>query len=242
MNSSCADHSRVTRMHPCDPMPQKSWISTRLVRHAVGLMLVVCCGAMLLSLKISYASRQEVWRGEEATQRDAYQVAIMHYERAIKWYTPWSASVQHAVEHLWEVGTAAEQRSEWTVALEAYRSLRASLYAVQSFYQPYPEWIPKCEAKIARLMAQTSGAAPAADEQVASHTARFAQMLRRDTTPHRGWSLLAVGGFLGWVGGTIGFLWRVLPTGQIQRWQSAAMWGSTVILAFTVWIIGLLFA
>ena len=229
-------------MSPCDLMSRKPWTSTRIVRYAVCIILVLSCWVVLLSLKISYASRQELQRGDDAAQRDAYQAAIMHYERAIKWYMPWSTSVQQAVEHLWEVGTAAEQRSEWTVALEAYRSLRASLYAVQSFYQPYPEWISKSEAKIARLMAQTSGAGPAADDQIAPHTARFTKMLQRDTTPHRGWSLLAVGGFLGWVGGTIGFLWRVFPTGQIQRWQSAVGWGSAVLLAFTVWIIGLLFA
>jgi hypothetical protein len=167
---------------------------------------------------------------------------MTHYERAIKWYTPWSASVQHAVEHLWEMGEAAEQRSEWSVALEAYRSLRASLYAVQSLYRPYQEWIPQSEARIARLMALTSSSDSQDSEQLTQQTARFTQMLQRDTTPQRGWSLLAVGGFLAWVGGTIGFLWRVFPSGQIQRWQAAVGWGCVVIIAFTVWIIGLLFA
>ena len=223
-------------------MPRKSWISTRRVRYAVCIILVLFCWAVLLSLKVSYTSKQELRRGEDAAQRRAYQEAITHYERAIKWYTPWSASVQQAVERLWAVGVAAEQRLEWSVALEAYRSLRASLYAVQSFYQPYQEWIPRSEAKIAQLMAQTSSADPQDGERIAQHTARFTQMLQRDTTPHRGWSLLAVGGFLGWVGGTIGFLWRVFSTGQIQRWQSGVVWGCAVIIAFTVWIIGLLLA
>jgi hypothetical protein len=91
-------------------------------------------------------------------------------------------------------------------------------------------------------MAQTSSADLQDSEQIAQQTARFTQMLQRDTTPHRSWSLLAIGGFLGWVGGTIGFLWRVFPTGRIQRWQSAVGWGCVVIIAFTVWIIGLLLA
>jgi hypothetical protein len=229
-------------MPPCDLKARKSWTSSRIMRHAVCIILILCCWVMLLGLKISYTSRQELRRGDDAAQRGAYQEAITHYERAIKWYTPWSASVQQAVERLWAVGAAAEQRAEWSLALEAYRSLRASLYSVQSLYLPYQEWIPKSEANIARLMAQTSGAGSQDVEQLAQHTTRFTQMLQRDTTPQRGWSLLAVGGFLAWVGGTIGFLWRVFPSGQIQRWQAAVGWGCVVIIAFTVWIIGLLFA
>ncbi len=95
------------------------------LRHMVRILSVLLFLAAVLVVKVTYNARQEFAGGEEAYTRGAYNVAITHYERAIKWYTPLSKTVWHAVERLWQLGTEAEARGDWHLALEAYQTLRA---------------------------------------------------------------------------------------------------------------------
>jgi len=202
----------------------------------LGVLLFL---AAVLVVKVTYNARQEFAGGEEAYTRGAYHVAITHYARAIKWYTPLSNTVRYAVERLWQLGSEAEARGDWHLALEAYQSLRASLYAVQSFYIPYQSWIPKSEAHIAPLLAKTkAGEEPKADK-LAQDTARFAIQLQRHVAPHLGWSILLEIGFLGWVGATIGLIWYIVDeAGNFARRQGL-LWGSLMAVFFALWLIGM---
>ena len=210
-----------------------------VVRHMVRMLGVLLFLAAVLVVKVTSNARQEFAVGEEAYIRGAYNVAITHYARAIKWYTPFSTTVRHAVEHLWQLGTEAERRGDWHLALEAYQALRASLYAVQSFYIPYQSWIPKSEERIAPLLAKTkAGEEPNADK-LAQDTARFAMQLQRHVGPHLGWSMLVEIGFLGWVGATVGLIWYVVDeAGHFARRQGL-LWGSLIAAFFALWLIGM---
>jgi hypothetical protein len=143
------------------------------------------------------------------------------------------------VEHLWQLGTEAETRGDGRLALTAYQSLRASLYAVQSFYIPYQSWIPKTEERIAPLLAKTkAGEEPNADK-LAQDTARFAMQLQRHVGPHLGWSILVEIGFLGWVGATVGLIWYVVDeAGNFARRQGL-LWGSLMAVCVALWLIGM---
>ena len=202
----------------------------------LGVLLFL---AAVLVVKVTYNAGQEFTVGEEAYTRGAYDVAIAHYERAIKWYTPFSNTVQHAVERLWQLGTEAETRGDRHLALEAYQSLRASLYAVQSFYIPYQSWIPKTEERIAPLLAQTKAGEEPTEDKLRQDTARFAMQLQRHVGPHLGWSILVEIGFLGWVGATVGLIWYVVDqAGNFARRQGL-LWGSLIAVFFTLWLIGM---
>jgi hypothetical protein len=190
----------------------------------------------MLLLKTLYSARQEFVYGEQATTRGEYEVAITHYERAIKWYTPFSTTVQMAVERLWQLGTEAETRGEWHLALEAYQALRASLYAVQSVYVPYQSWIPKTEARIAPLLAKIKDDSEPQADKLAQDTARYAMQLQRPVGPHLGWSVLVEIGFLGWVGATVGLIWSV-----VDAQGQGVLWGSVLALFFALWLIGMRF-
>jgi hypothetical protein len=202
------------------------------------LSVLLCLGAILV-VKVTSNARQELAIGEEAYTRGAYDVAMTHYERAIKWYTPFSPTVRQAVERLWQLGTEAEARGEVPLALEAYQSLRSSLYAVESFYIPYQSWIPKTEERIAPLLAKAkAGEEPNADK-LAQNTARFAMQLKRHVGPHVGWSILVEVGFLGWVGATIGLIWYAVDeAGHFARRQGA-LWGSLIALFFALWLLSM---
>src|SRR6266446_2396846 len=209
-----------------------------IVRQAVIIVCILLFVAILLLLKIVYSARQEFVYGEQAFTRGEYAVAITHYERAIKWYTPFSKTVQLAVERLWQLGTEAEARGNSPLALEAYQSLRSSLYAVQSFYIPYQSWIPKSEERIAPLLAKTKAGAEAGTEQgedkLAQDTARFAMQLQRHVGPHLGWSILLEIGFLGWVSATVGLIWYVVDeNGNFAR-RPGLLWGSLIAVFFAL--------
>jgi hypothetical protein len=192
-----------------------------------------------LVIKVTSSAKQEFTLGAEAYSRGAYDVAIIHYERAIKWYTPFSTTVRHAVEHLWQLGTEAETRGDGRLALTAYQSLRASLYAVQSFYIPYQSWIPKTEERIAPLLAKTKAGEEPNAEKLAQDTARFAMQLQRHVGPHLGWSTLVEVGFLGWVGATLGLIWYVTDEAGSFVSRQGLLWGSLMAVFFTLWLIGM---
>jgi tetratricopeptide (TPR) repeat protein len=219
------------------------WKQYPILRHIARVLGVLLMLIVALVVKASYHAGQEFALAEQAHEQQQYAEAILHYERAIKWYTPSSPTVQQAVEHLWDLGTEAEQRGDLELALEAFRGLRGSLYATRSLYLPYEHWIPKCEAKIAVLMAQT---ADPEDSRQASRTPqeeteRFAKMLQRFTGPNIAGAVITEVGFLGWVGTTIGFLWFAF-TEQGLSGRGGLIWGGTIAVFFAVWIVGMLLA
>jgi hypothetical protein len=194
---------------------------------------------VILYTNVAYNSRQDFALGEDAYAHGEYKRAITHYERTIKWYTPLSTVVQRAIERLWQLGTEAEARGEFVLALEAYQTLRSSLYAVQSFYIPYQSWIPKSEARIAPLLARTKAGAEHNEDKLAQDTARFTMQLQRHVGPHLGWSILTEIGFLGWVGATVGLIWYVVDeAGHFARRQGL-LWGSLMAVFFALWLIGM---
>jgi hypothetical protein len=210
-----------------------------LAVRTLGVFLFI---ALVLFVKVSYGARQELVRGTEAHTRGEYTAAITHYERAIKWYVPFSRSVRLAVERLWTLGTEAEKRQDPTVALEAYWALRGSLYAIQSVYLPYRDWIPRVEERLAVLMAKTVKPEGQGTEELAHNTARFARLLQRPTPPTLGGSILVELGFLGWVGATLGFIWCTVASSGRWLWRQGLLWGSGIVVCFGVWIIGMLLA
>jgi hypothetical protein len=218
-----------------------------LQRHDLfqKILSVLCIGVLVVAMlyvKAYTSALQALARGEAAYQSGKRQEAILNYEQTIKWYTPLSSSVRLAVERLWSIGTEAEQHADAPLALQAYQALRSSLYAVQSFYLPYRDWIPKSEAKIASLMAQTARTQARERATLAPDTARFTQMLQRHVGANVGWSILAEIGFISWVGATVGLLWYAVSSHGTWVWRQGLLWGSGIAVGFTTWIIGMLYA
>jgi hypothetical protein len=213
-----------------------------IFQHTMFVLGSVVLVMAMLGINVSLNARQALHHGETAYQSGKSNEAIMHYERAIKWYTPLSPWVRQAVERLWDLGSAAEQRDDLSVALQAYQALRSSLYAVQSFYLPYRHWIPKSEAKIAVLMARTAQTEGQDSTKLAQDTARFARMLQRDTAPNLGGSILTEIGFFGWVGATVGLLWCAVGRHGAWAWRQGLLWGSGISVGFAAWVVGMLLA
>ncbi len=204
-----------------------------------------CIGIVVLgmfSVKVAYQSYKEFARGEAALKRQKIAEALSHYERAIKWYTPLSPSVSRAVARLWDIAVKAEQGGELGLALAAYRTLRASLYAIRSIYLPSSAWIPKCEARIARLMAMGDEAAREGTATRSQAVARYTAMLQRDTAPKIGWALVLELGFVGWITATAGFIWFGFTAHGSLGGRRALLWGGLMVIGFAAWIVGMALA
>jgi tetratricopeptide (TPR) repeat protein len=219
------------------------WKQYPVLRHIVRILGVILVLVVALIIKASYDASREFALAEQAYEGQQYAEAVLHYERAIKWYTPLSSTVQQAAARLWNLGTEAEQRGDLALALEAFRGLRGSLYATRSLYLPYEHWIPKSEAKIAVLMAQTADPEEPrpASRSPQEETRRFAEMLQRFTGPNTAGTALAELGFVCWVGATLGFLWFAF-TEQGLSGRRGLLWGGTIAAFFAVWIVGMLLA
>lgn len=101
----------------------------------------------------TYHSQQKFYQeGEAALKAHNYKEAMTGYEWAIRMYTPFSGKVGDSCKKLWFIGQEYEKRRKLDWALIAYRGLRSSIYATKSFYIPYEEWIPKTDAKIAKIL------------------------------------------------------------------------------------------
>jgi hypothetical protein len=220
---------------------RKLW-SSHVWHAAVRLLCVLLCLVLVLLVKVSYSSRQELGLGTAADARGEYTTAITHYERAIQWYTPFSRSVRLAVKHLWILGAAAESRQDLSLALDAYWSLRGSLYAVQSVYLPYQDWMPRIEERLAVLMAETAQPEGQGGEKLPQNITRFARLLQRESAPTLGGAMLVELGFLGWIGTAVGFIWSTCSRHDRRAWWQGLVWGGGLVVCFGVWIVGMLLA
>jgi hypothetical protein len=209
----------------------------------VGLAVIaMMMTSSIFFVKVRQASRQEFTHAESKLQSGRQRESVEHYERAIMWYTPLSRDVRRSVNRLWDIGDTAEANQDASLALYAYRSLRAGLYATRSFYQPYKAWISKCDARIVRLMAIEKAGPHADPSEVEQHRARYARMYARDVGPTLGGSILTEIGFFGWVGSTLGLIWYGLSSQGNWLWRPCVWWGSGVVVFFAAWVLGLLLA
>ncbi|MGE3540975.1 MAG: tol-pal system YbgF family protein [Candidatus Tectimicrobiota bacterium] len=225
----------VSGMSEAEQLPRRSpaW------RRVLWWVSLGCVCLAMLYMKVASNARASFRLGEEAYAAGEFKSAIASYERAIKWYTPWSAVIAQSIERLWHIGAEAETRQDLSLALQAYQTLRSSLYAVQSVYIPYQSWITESEARIAPLLARLKAGPGEDPERLTRDTARYAQQFQRPVGPHLGWAVLVACSFLSWVGTTIGLIWHVVDSEGRFVPRQGLCWGSFLVLSFALWLLSM---
>jgi hypothetical protein len=195
----------------------------------------------LVLLKVNISARNEYRKGEVALANKDLTKAIIHFDRAIHWYSPGSKAVKDSMDALWNIGAQSEGRGDYGMALQAFRSLRSSLYSVRSFYTPHPDWIERCDDRIADILVQeqatgssNKGAPPEAKKK------EILEILNIQTEPDVFWSVLLEIGFLGWIGCSIAFIFRAFSGQKGFNVKAALGWGIFVIFFYALWIVGML--
>ena len=125
-----------------------------------------------------------------------------------------------------------------SLALEAYQSLRSSLYAVQSFYIPYHSWIPKSEERIAPLLAKTKLAQ--SHRRTGSHKTPPASPCSSNGMEAHIWAGRPGRSGLPRLGRSgLGLIWYVVDARGNFAPRRGVLWGSLLAVFFALWLIGM---
>lgn len=212
-------------------------IKRAFVSGAITLVLFL----LLIIIKVTVYSQSEYQKGKDALYKKDSAQAIMHFNRAIHWYSPGNKAVKSAIEALWHIGIQAEEQGDETGALRAFRALRSSLSSARSFYTPYSDWIEKCDDRIASILARQESAGSDNDRSaLGDRKAKILKILKTTTEPNVLWSLILEIGLVGWIGCTIGFIVRVFTGEKGFNPKRALFWGGLIIFFYAFWIVGML--
>ncbi|MBI2877405.1 MAG: hypothetical protein HYY20_11030 [Candidatus Tectomicrobia bacterium] len=209
------------------------------------VMISLAVGFILLTLysKVYLSSRSEYRQAVEASQRQEVKAAITHYQRSIQWYAPGNGYVAHSAQGLWEIGRRAEGRDDRELALEAYRALRSGILSTRSLYTPHAGWVERCNERIAALEAARKPVYSIDQgKSLAQRKAERLQLLRKTHAPNPFWSFVLEVGFLGWIGGAVGFIFQAITEEGALHRRKALAWGGLVAVCYALWVVGMTLA
>ena len=196
---------------------------------------------LLVFTKVIINARKEYQEGDKFLRAKDCKQAIIHFNRAIHWYSPGSKPVTNSIQALWKIGTHAENQGDFDLALDAFQSITSSLYSARSFYTPHQEWIAKGEDRIAGIRAKQGGTRSQNKGVPFEKRKQVAvKILRMKTEPDVFWSMVVEVGFLGWIGCAIGFILRVFIGEKGFNAKRAVFWGGLIIFFYALWIVAML--
>ncbi len=161
------------------------------------------------------------------------ELAAITYGHAVRWYSPGSGPVAHAVDALETLAREQEASGDALRALRTWRTLRSALFAIRHVYWPFEDRLTGANQRILAL--STTGLPP---EEVERHAA----LLARDPSPDTFWALVATIGFAVWVAVLFGLARRLVGDDGRFAWRAAAPWAAAFAATAGIWIAGLAFA
>ncbi|HEU5055068.1 MAG TPA: hypothetical protein VFU21_01025 [Kofleriaceae bacterium] len=198
------------------------------------------CLAVVVTRAV-WQGRGALAAGDEAFEGKDTEEAIRQWRRAARWYVPLAPHVSDAYDRLESLAALAEKEGDLRTALAAWQGVRGSILATRSFYTPHEERLDPANRKIADLMTRLDTTPPVdmtRDKLAAWHH----ELLARDESPSVGWSLLAVLGFLLWIGGGVLFAMRGVSAEDRLERRPAITAGVLVMAGLVVWLVGLYYA
>jgi hypothetical protein len=173
---------------------------------------------IVILIRIFTSSQKELREGDRAFIERDYLMAVIHYERAIRYYLPFNPYVSMAISRLKEIEDDAVRRNEEWLAKEALRSLRGCALATQHF--TLPKGILR-EVKEVLIK-------------------RNSPINLEDPFPSDPlWSFVGILGFISWTGGIVAFiLIRLKCNGRGKIFYAGI--SSAFFLGLSLWIIGMI--
>jgi hypothetical protein len=193
-------------------------------------LLVVVIGLGALVVRVLTGSILEFHRGDQATVGNNPRAAMVHYERAVRWYLPGSPYAYAALGSLVVTCNRLAQEESKQAGFDCYNRARSAILSVRSFTTPWPRDLAAIDETIARL----SGPLGYPTEKMREKLA-----LRFEASP--AWSLVAALGLVGWIGGVAGAIWTGVDpqTGRPRRSRKAALFLGLFVLSFGAWLLAL---
>lgn len=205
-----------------------------------GTVLGLCLGVVVT--RAFYDGGRALSRAKAAESAGELDDAVRWYRRAARWYVPGAPHVSDAYDALERVARQAEEDDNPMLALDAWRGVRNSVLATRSFYVPFEERLEPANRRIAALMARVEGAEADPGKTEAEREQWHYELLERDDAPSVFWSLVALLGFAGWLGGGFLFAFRGVTADDRLDARPAAASGVLVAVGLVVWMLGLYYA
>jgi len=203
----------------------------------IAAIVVGFCLAVVVTRAV-WQGRSALDDGDRALAANDTEEAIRDWRRAARWYVPLAPYVSDAYDRLEALAELAEKKGDLRTALAAWQGVRGSILATRSFYTPQSDRLEPANRKIAGLMSRLDPSLPV-DMTRDQLTAWHYELLARDESPSVGWALLAVLGFLVWIGGGVLFAMRGVSAEDRLVRRPAVTAGVLVMAGLVLWLVGL---
>ncbi len=182
---------------------------------AAGAGLAVLLAVM--SARAVFEARAALAEASVALAAGDVDLAVVRLRSAARWYAPFNVYATRALVRLEQVGQRADALGEHDRALAAYRSIHAGIQATRGLYTPNRAALARADERIAALMAEEPPPKIDAQRSPEQRKADYLALLQaKDPSPFG--VLLALAGFLTWVGSAAVFVsWGVDAKGRVLR-------------------------
>lgn len=198
--------------------------------------MLALLGLLVVTGRVLFDSRAAVSAGDEALARGASAVAIRHYHHAVRMYAPASPFVSRALERLFEIAAAAQDNADGSAVTTerlALEAVRAGLLGARSFYTPFADRLAAADGRLAVIYAQMEDPAVVGGASLAERQAFHRERLALRPGAGVVASLLAVGGFVLWLGAAVLFTRRGIDRTLALR----KPWAYWLTLAFVLGVV-----
>ena len=191
----------------------------------VAAVLLILAG---LTARMTLGARAELRLADAVAGRP---MEAVHLRRAMAYYLPGNPYVAAAHRRLVALARGAEKDRRPAAALDTWRQLRSAILALRGLTRPYAETLPEANRRIAAL----SATGPRSGLSVKAHR----ELLNHPKEPRPLWALLAVVGFVAWVGGAVWLLWGGLRPDGGRRCGAVLAPLALTVAGFAVFAVGL---
>lgn len=201
--------------------------------------IFLCLG--VLAGRAFWEGRTALSKGQKAIADGDGEAAVRWLRRSARWYVPLAPHVATAYDTLEDVALAAEEAGDSELALAAWTGIRSSVRATRSFYTPFAARAELADGKIAQLMAAKE-VAISPDKDLVERESWHLSLLKKDSMPSVGWSIVALLGLAMWIAGGFAFALRGVDDHDKLVPKAAAYSGAMIGLGLLIWLIGLYLA
>jgi hypothetical protein len=191
----------------------------------------------VVTVRVFVSGRAEYVAGEAKLAQGDTAEAIVRFRRAARWYAPGNPYSTRALDRLTEIATRAEAAGDIRVARRAWEGVRGAILATRSTYTPNGGRLESTNQHIAALLAREEG--PVDGKSEPERTAWHLAVLTRDDAPRVSWTLLALAGFVGWIGGAFAFIYRGIGDDDRLRPRAALRAAILVVAGYAAFFVGL---
>ncbi len=117
----------------------------RFVRYGCVLAAIIL---LLVVARLTYDAQRHLRLAREALSERDREQALWHFQWALRSYVPGLPANREALAQIENLASMWSKEGQREQAEQTLRVLRASLYAIRSIYQPFPDVLERTEREL----------------------------------------------------------------------------------------------